>query len=191
MKRGLGYYIAWVDMLTAFAIVLMLHVRAEAAKSEITPQAQGEVRVELHWPDDAPDAAGPDVDLWVLCPGDNPVGYSNRTGGACTLDRDDLGGTLDKTPFNYETVRSRGVPPGEYVVNAHLFRHLSGPLPVPLTLAVYVSPPGEKTTKQVLVVTGQLERENEEVTLVRFTLDERGRLLGQNNVETMLRSAGR
>lgn len=188
MKRALGYYIAWVDMLTALAIVLMLHVRAEEAKSDQPPQAQGEVRVELHWPDDAPDAPGPDVDLWVLCPGDVPVGYSNRTGGACTLDRDDLGGMLDATPWNYETTRSRGVPSGEYVVNAHLFR-LSGPLPVPLTLAVYVSPPGEKVTRQVLVVTGQLDRVGEEVTLVRFTLDEHGKLLGRNNVEMPLRSA--
>src|SRR4051812_15305824 len=99
-------------MLSALLATTLLMVRLEQTRADEQMPQLGEVRVELHWPD----GVDTDVDLWVRCPGDVSVGYSNKIGGACTLDRDDLGATNDRTPFNYETARSRGIPAGEYVV---------------------------------------------------------------------------
>jgi hypothetical protein len=39
--------------------------------------------------------------------------------------RDDLGKAQDLTDNNYEVACSRGLPPGEYVVNVHMYRGIS------------------------------------------------------------------
>ena len=62
------------------------------------------------------------VDLWVKAPDDIPVGYSNRGGLFFNLLRDDLGVYKDPTPINYEVAYSRGINPGEHIVNLHLYR---------------------------------------------------------------------
>jgi hypothetical protein len=179
MRRRDGQHYAWRDVLFLLVAALLAAVAVDKqAKTDPTPeQAHGEVRVEMHWPDNDAAGAADDVDLWVQCPDDRPVGYSNRTAGACTLDRDDLGSTYDATPYNYETARSRGVTPGEYVIDAHLFAHRSAALPVPLTVAVYVTAPGTTVTSQVLVQTAELRAEREEITVVRFALDAAGNVV--------------
>ena len=75
--------------------------------------------VEANWPPELDS----DVDLWVQAPGDVPVGYSNKGGAVFNLLRDDLGQQLDLSGLNYETAYSRGIVPGEYTVNLHLYRN--------------------------------------------------------------------
>ena len=83
--------------------------------------------VEVRWPDQLDS----DVDLWVQAPGDVPVGYSNKGGAIFNLLRDDLGQRADATGMNYEVSYSRGIPPGEYMVNVHLYRNAAGVMPDP------------------------------------------------------------
>src|SRR4051794_34646124 len=104
-------------------VVLMLpHINAaKAARTAEGARAPGNVVIEASWPPDL----DTDVDLWVQGPGDVPVGYSNKGGGLFNLLRDDLGHVMDVSGMNYETSYSRGVLPGEYVVNLHLYRNVS------------------------------------------------------------------
>jgi len=140
----------------------------------------GNVIVDAQWPDNW----RTDVDLWVQAPGDVPVGYSNKGGVIMNLLRDDLG-TNDPTPLRYENQFSRGVPPGEYTVNLHLFRNLQGTFPVPVDVTVRCSY-DNKGARNVVNTKVQLNREGEEVTALRFRLDEQCNL-APNSVTSLYR----
>jgi hypothetical protein len=133
----------------------------------------GNVIVEVRWPDEI-DA---DVDLWVQAPGDRPVGYSNKGGAVFNLLRDDLGKRTDVTGLNYETSYSRGILPGEYTVNLHLYRNPSGRYPVPVTVVTSVKCSIEGSARQVLASEVLLLGEGEELTVYRFDLRENGDLV--------------
>jgi len=169
-------------------VVLMLpHINAaKAARTAEGATAPGNVVIEASWPPDL----DTDVDLWVQGPGDVPVGYSNKGGGLFNLLRDDLGHVMDVSGMNYETSYSRGVLPGEYVVNLHLYRNVSGQLPVPVKVVVSAKPDAEAPMKQILYSDAQLKHDGEELTVFRFRLDERGRLVqgSVSNLQKPLRS---
>lgn len=153
-------------------VLLLLPHLNPRAKTQDAIRSPGNVIVEARWPDEM-DA---DVDLWVQAPGDVPVGYSNKGGAVFNLLRDDLGHTADLTGLNYEFSYSRGVPSGEYTVNVHLYRnHESGPVPV----SIVVSEKGSvnESAKQLLASKVILEHEGQELTVFRFRLDDKGRLV--------------
>jgi len=127
----------------------------------------------VRWPDEV-DA---DVDLWVQAPGDLPVGYSNKGGAVFNLLRDDLGNRADATGLNYETSYSRGILPGEYTVNLHLYRNSSKTFPVPVTVVTSVKSETDGATKQLLASKVELTQEGEETTVYRFKLTEAGGLV--------------
>ena len=130
--------------------------------------------VEVQWPDDL-DA---DVDLWLQAPGDSPVGYSNKSGRVFNLLRDDLGKAQDMTNVNYEIAYSRGLPPGEYVVNVHMYRGVGVAFPIPVKINVRVNRDAGKTTTIPLHTTEvALRKPNQEVTAVRFRLESDGELV--------------
>lgn len=156
----------------AMVLLLLPHLNPPATANEGTP-APGNVIVEISWPDDI-DA---DVDLWVQAPGDNPVGYSNKGGLIFNLLRDDLGGQADVTEINYEVSYSRGVPAGEYIVNVHLYRNMSGQLPLPVTISVSVKSSSKVAAKRILTTKLQLHAQGEEVTAFRFSLDDKGKVV--------------
>src|SRR6266436_4657897 len=139
MWRGMNVSFRDMLFLLVFAYlvigaVALAHVsknNEEQSKGQIPP---GNVIVEIFW-DKAIDA---DVDLWVQAPGDVPVGYSNKAGMIFNLLRDDLGHSGDPVSMNYEISYGRGLWPGEYTVNAHLYRSADGHFPVPVTAKVQV-----------------------------------------------------
>jgi len=155
-------------------ILILPHINP--AKAVPRPEGQeppGNVVVELRWPDPI-DA---DVDLWVQAPGDVPVGYANKGGRLFNLLRDDLGHRGDVSGLNYEVAYSRGIVPGEYVVNVHLYRDNSNALPIPVTVVASVKPSRGESARQILARTIELGHEGEERTVFRFRLDERGGLV--------------
>lgn len=155
------------------AVVLMLlpHLNPPAkASNEVS--SPGNVIVEVRWPDEL----NVDVDLWVQAPGDVAVGYSNKGGKVFNLLRDDLGFQTDATKLNYEVSYSRGVPSGEYTVNLHLYRDLSGQLPLPVDVMVSVKSDAQSSAKQILSTSIKLKRQGDEVTAFRFELDKDGKL---------------
>lgn len=90
--------------------------------------AKAEFLITVTWPDEIYD----DVDTWVEDPLGNIVSFNRREQGLMHLDRDDLGhrndkitlkdGTVIEFKENREIVTVRGIVPGEYVVNAHMYR---------------------------------------------------------------------
>jgi hypothetical protein len=157
----------------ALVIIMLPHIQPPGARTTGEIDAPGNVIVEVRWPDEV-DA---DVDLWVQAPGDLPVGYSNKGGAVFNLLRDDLGKRADVTGLNYETSYSRGIPPGEYTVNLHLYRNSSQRYPVPVTVVTSVKRDKQERAEQLLASKVELHREGEETTVYRFRLTEAGELV--------------
>ena len=157
----------------AMVVLLLPHINPPGAKTSEDIAPPGNVIVEIRWPDDV-DA---DVDLWVQAPGDVPVGYSNKGGAVFNLLRDDLGLRGDATGLNYETSYSRGIVPGEYAVNLHLFRNPSNTYPVLVTVVTSVKRDASEPTRQLLASEVLLVSEGEEVTVYRFQLTGAGDLV--------------
>ncbi len=156
----------------AVVILMLPHLNPPGAKQSEDSEPPGNVIVEIRWPDEI-DA---DVDLWVEAPGDVPVGYSNKGGLVFNLLRDDLGKRADATGMNYEVSYSRGIPPGEYAVNVHLYRNVAKIYPIPVTIVTSVKRNAQESAKQLLASKVELTREGQEITVYRFKLDENGRL---------------
>jgi hypothetical protein len=157
----------------ALVIMLLPHLNPPGAKTADDTRPPGNVLVEVRWPDEI-DA---DVDLWVQAPGDVPVGYSNKGGAVFNLLRDDLGSRADVTGLNYETSYSRGILPGEYTVNLHLYRNPSKAYPVPVTVVTSVKRSADEAARQLLASKVLLVREGEEMTVYRFRLNESGAMV--------------
>ena len=177
-------------MLTGFvtvAVLMLAHVnpKAQAAVSKDS-EPPGNVMVEASWPPDQ-DA---DVDLWVQAPGDIPVGYSNKGGAVFNLLRDDLGQQLDLSGLNYESSYARGIVPGEYTVNVHLYRNRAGVAMVPVTVVVSTKARSADPSRQVLMTRLELDHEGQERTVFRFKLDENGQVVAGsvNSLQRPLRS---
>lgn len=136
-----------------------------------------------------------DVDTYVEDPMGNLVSFGRREQGLMHLDRDDLGkrndrvilqdGRLIEISENREIVTIRGIIPGEYVVNVHMYRRpsqqdynpdtdgeiLDEPNPTPVTIRLDKLNPRVKLIAQKEVT---LENNGDEKTAFRFTLDKDG-----------------
>jgi hypothetical protein len=154
-------------------IMLLPHLNPPGTKTADAMTPPGNVIVEVRWPDEI-DA---DVDLWVQAPGDQPVGYSNKGGLVFNLLRDDLGRRVDITGLNYETSYSRGIVPGEYTINLHLYRNPSRTFPVPVTVVTSVKANGEESARQLVASEVLLASEGEELTVYRFELTDTASLV--------------
>ena len=177
-------------MLTGFvtvAVLMLAHINPKAAAASAKDTAPpGNVMVEANWPPDMDS----DVDLWVQAPGDVPVGYSNKGGAVFNLLRDDLGHQLDLSGLNYESSYSRGVVPGEYTVNLHLYRNRATNPAVPVTVIVSTKGSSDQPARQILVSKVDLGREGQERTVFRFKLTEGGSVVpgSVNSLQKPLRS---
>ena len=126
---------AFIDVL--FSMLIAVFCLFVVAFASINPRSQdksieqkAELVLEMTWPDGSLD----DVDLWVLLPDGQKVGFNRKDPGVATLDRDDRGaygdtywdGTERKIiRVNREVVAIRANMPGRYVVNAHYYAHFS------------------------------------------------------------------
>ena len=157
----------------AMVMLILPHIQRPGEAKEETTDPPGNVIVEMRWPD----GLDSDVDLWVEAPGDQPVGYSNKGGVIFNLLRDDLGKRADATGMNYEVSYSRGIVPGEYTVNVHLYRNTAKVLPIPVTVVTSVKKNPRESARQLLASRIELSREGQELTVFRFRLNESGDLV--------------
>jgi hypothetical protein len=157
----------------AMVILILPHLNPRGEDAQASTEPPGNVIVEVRWPDQIDS----DVDLWVEAPGDVPVGYSNKGGAIFNLLRDDLGRKADATELNYEVTYSRGIPPGEYTINVHLYRNTGGVLPIPVTVVTSVKKSASERARQLLASKVELGREGQELTVYRFRLSESGDLV--------------
>ena len=168
----------------AIALAHVAKSNEEQSRGQTPP---GNVIVEMSW-DKAVDA---DVDLWVQAPGDVPVGYSNKSGLIFNLVRDDLGRSGDPNTMNYEVSYGRGHWPGEYVVNAMLYRSRDDKYPVATQVKVSLQNQ-QGQVRRVMQSNVDLNFEGQETTVFRFRLDEKGEFVADslNRIHKNLRVAG-
>ena len=169
-------------------ILLLPHLHPPTAATEAV-QPPGNVIVEARWPDEL----DTDVDLWVEAPGDAPVGYSNKGGQIFNLLRDDLGHSGDVTGLNYEIAFTRGTPAGAYTVNLHLYRNNASHLPITAVVVVSVKPTPDSSARLITTEKVDLVRVGQEVTVVRFSLDDSGNMVpgSIHQLQRSLRTAQR
>ena len=164
----------------AMVIMLLPHIQKKEEDSE-DHKAPGNVIVELHWPSDM----NVDVDLWVKGPKSTAVGFWNQGNDVFNLLRDDLGTEGDATNENYEISYSRGIPPGEYIVNVHMYGVVPDGLVVPAKIVVSVRGKYD-SARQILTSTVELRQRNQEETAFRFRLTAEGELV-EGSVSTLRR----
>jgi hypothetical protein len=145
-----------------------------------------------------------DVDLWVRDPLGHIVFFGAREAGSMHLDHDSMGHVSDEQvlpdgsvvrPKSYaEVVTLRGIVPGEYTVNLHLYgawignspamEHRPGTLySVPVHVRIIRINPQVETK---LDETATLERVWQELTVTRFSLDADGAWLGSDRTPMSL-----
>lgn len=191
-------YVSFTDLLfnlligiTFLFILAFILIKPSEEAKKIDSKA--EFIVVLDWPDHH----NSDVDLWVRNPNTEAIGYTSKSKGHTTLERDDLGshsdthiinGKLVYDKTNREVITVRAITPGEWVVNVHYYKsraiprgHVSGQVSPPYVSVDRI--PVEVTVKVVklnpvyrIVVTKTiiLTVEGEERTITRFILDEDG-----------------
>ena len=181
--RDMLFLLVFMYLLIGGIALAHVHKKAEESKGAQPP---GNVIVELRW---APEIDA-DVDLWVQGPGDVPVGYSNKGGAIFNLVRDDLGRGGDPNSLNYEVAYGRGRWPGEYVVNAHLYRSADSKFPIPITATASVQGADGQVHEIVRSAT-ELSFQGLEVTVFRFRLDDKSEMTegSLNRVHKNLRAA--
>jgi hypothetical protein len=172
-----------LNVLMGFSIMVFIAfslIRPEMLTGDV--ELRAEYIITTTWPDNHPD----DIDTYVQDPSGNIVWYRNPEAGLLTLDRDDRGmfrdviivnGERVENPINQETVTLRGIVAGEYVVN--LYHYVANGIdPVPISVKI------ERINPAVEVVfygTVELDHRGDEVTVIRFTLDDEGNPSNLNN----------
>ena len=144
---------------------------------------KAEYIITVTWPEQQPD----DVDVWVEDPNGNLLSYRDSNVGWLHLDRDDQGDVNDSVvingvetvyPINQEVVTIRGIVSGEYVVNLQYYKSNSGQA-VPVTVKIEKVNP---SLKLVYIDKLLLEKEDDEKTVLRFTLDVAGEVVDINHL---------
>lgn len=176
-----------LNMLGAFLIMMIVLMNPISKKKEgmaDIPFAGG-LLFEADWLQTDPKTQKPidvDVDLWVQCGKDTPpIGYSNKGDVRCNYLRDDLGTTYDpQDKRNDESTWSRGLVPGQYCMNGHLYSNRWGELPIPVRMTVKMSKDApvdgssKGDVKKILDKTIELNKVGHELNAFCFFIDEKG-----------------
>ena len=197
--------IAFIDLLfnitigiTMLFIIAFLLINPVAKKGDIILNA--EFVITMSWPHESRD----DIDLYVMDPAGNIVQFRQKDAGLMNLDRDDLcqkndivknNGVTYINKLNEEHVTIRGILPGEYIVNAHWYNksnrvymptdpesEYEPTKELPVTIKV------EKLNPYVLIFTDTrtITFQGEEITFLRFVIDEDGNLVSVNKLKKRL-----
>jgi len=144
---------------------------------------KAEYIITVTWPDDQPD----DIDIWMSDPNQNVLSYRQRDIGWLQLDRDDQGDLNDTIevngvkmvyPINQEVVSIRGIVSGEYILNLQYYKSLTQK-PVTATVKIEKVNP---SLKVVYIDKVTLNKEDDELTVLRFSLDTAGEIIDINHL---------
>lgn len=186
--------IAFIDMLfniligfVFLFIIAFILINPKDKKEDV--KAKAEFVIILEWPDSDRN----DVDLWVMDPTGEKIGFRNKQGSLSHLDRDDLGDANDTVKINGRTVdikgnkemvSVRGLIAGEYYVTAHLYRRrdveyndknevISSPKPIPVRVEVLKLNPYEPVYTKVTT----LKEEGQYYNFPSFKIDNEGNVI--------------
>ena len=163
----------------AFLFILAFILMNPIAKTKDV-ESKSDFIIQLTWTD----TSGDDIDLWVRDPLRNLVSFRNRGAGLMHLDRDDLGlsndriikadGQYEYIIRNKEIVSLRGIIPGKYLVNVHVYNkkpdaeHKMGPSDIQVVL-IKLNP-----YKEVAYAEFVGDQRGQEFTAFHFTLNSNG-----------------
>jgi hypothetical protein len=153
-------------------IIAFLLISPVKKKKEIEQKA--EYVISVTWPGEM----GDDIDSWLEDPTGKIMFFRRKEVGLMHLDRDDLGRLNDTQfvpgigmvnyPYNREITTIRGIMPGEYVFNIHLYRKTHSNSSIPVTVILEKLNPHVKLLYSKTVT---LSNPWEEKTIIRFVLD--------------------
>ena len=177
-------------LLCSFASVVVLFILStlliNPAKKVVNEgiRKDAEYVIELNWNPDV----DCDVDLWMRDPDKNIVSFLRKDIALMHLERDDLGSLNDtyinnnstfKSMHNNEVVTIRGIIPGEYTVNIHLYACRVNKISLPVGAAIEI-PTIVKVTKLNPNLTVMVEKETtfshvwQEITIVNMKINSNG-----------------
>jgi hypothetical protein len=161
--------------------------KAQKAKLEANLKTDGLYAIVVEWPD----ASADDVDLYVRDPRGRIVYFAARDIGLSHLEHDDQGTVSDRSQGggtepavlrNEERVIVRGIFPGEFTVNVHMFGKRS-PAPTEVKIVLYRL----RGEDEVLVTKHcMLSKDGDEETAFRFTMDAVGSVTDINELSQQL-----
>ena len=170
---------------TFLFLVAVMFINPQARHGRVDLKA--EYIISVTWPDQLAD----DIDLWVQDPLGETVSYLRKDAGWLHLDRDDRGEVNDTIivdgrevvyPINQEVVTIRGIIPGEYIVNLDYYTAAQAEPFEALVKVERVNP----TLQTVFVRKVPMTEQDQESTVVRFSLDNQGRLSGISDLRKQL-----
>lgn len=174
-------------MVMGFFVLLIIAILLIKSEKRHEIQSNAEVIIYVEWDQEIID----DVDAYVRDPLNRVVAYTSRETELMNLDRDDLGRATDTIRLpngkkivikeNKEVVTIRGIVPGEYIVNTHMYSKNSD-LPCNVTVTVEKLNPYSIIYQKELV----LKEKGQEETAVRFTLNENGDLVSTSELPVQL-----
>ena len=195
---------AMVDVVFCIAISFIIlfaieHMMINPLSKENTKEAKEIFLISVTWPEGKPH----DIDTYLMDPTRRSVFFNAKEVGMMHLERDDRGHVGDnlilpdgqKVEYesNIETVSIRGIIPGEYICNVHMYS-------LNYNYEDYLDENGEemvvdqtcKVKIQLIRIDGMsVEIENEvellrigqEKTAFRFTLNSQGKITDKNTLE--------
>lgn len=166
------------------ALLLMLPKEPSKAEQDITTKA--EFVIQMEWDSNR----NIDVDLWVKDPMGDTIYFSRKKGKNVSLELDDLGDSSDKVfkldgsseviKINEEVVSIRGINPGEYTVNAHIYNKFNDGIsslePLAVRVKVLKLNPFRKVFEGERIFTDR----GEEQTFINFFVNEDGYVMEIN-----------
>jgi len=190
---------ALLGFVVLFVLALLL-INPITKKSDIPSKA--ELMITLEWDDEVSD----DIDIWVQGPMMGaPISFQNKNSGYMHLDRDDLGRSTDTMmvdgekiviKMNREVVTMRGIAPGKYYINIHVYNKSTTTPPTKYTITVLDVNP----YREVYIMQGKLEKRGDIHRLPGFTVNEEGEvvdiwtsdkiIVGARNTQSALTNGG-
>ncbi len=166
-------------------LVSLLFINPKADRATIEKQA--EYVISATWPQHLED----DIDLWMRAPTGHTVSYVAKEAGWLHLERDDRGelndtliidGKKEVHPINQEIITIRNRHAGEYIVNLYYYASkTSKPIPVDLRID-RINPKYETVYRETIT----LNKQDQELTAVRFTIKEDGSVHNINKLPATL-----
>lgn len=164
---------------------LMISKKMEESQNKV--ESKAELLITVTWDKES----SIDVDTYVEDPMGNLVFFRAREKGLMHLERDDIGTANDvfktaagqtyEVKENRETVTLRGIIPGEYVVNVHMYSNRDQTkAETPVSVRLEKINPTLSMAAQKDVV---LEKVGDEKTAFRFVLDNTGAVTSVNDIQ--------
>ena len=185
-KSSLAFTDLLFNIVLGFAFMFIVaFILINPVEKEAQIEAKAEFMIIMEWDHQS----AYDIDLWMSDPVGNIVGFPNMHAGLLHLDKDDLGqsndsviladGTRKIIYLNREVMTIRGIVPGEYVVNNHLYSMKSDQSRKPMevtTKILKLNPYSEVHTGVVTLLVHGAEE-----TVIRFTINAEGFVTSKNH----------